>query len=77
MPWLSLGRLAVYLRKISESQQVIAKALETIARIEQDRWDSEHAPRPKGKFIMSQMDVEATNRRYKEMNDESWVKERE
>jgi hypothetical protein len=70
--------LAVYLRKISESQQIIAKSLETIAQIEQNRWDADHAPRPKGKFTLGQMDVSAVNERYKRMQESEWeIKERE
>jgi hypothetical protein len=70
--------LAVYLRKISESQQIIAKSLETIAQIEKDKWEQQHAPRPKGKFTLGQMDVAAVNERYKKMQESKWeIKERE
>ena len=69
MAWFATARLVVYLKRISESQARIAQALETLARIEQDQWETEHAPRPKGKFVIGRLDQTAANKRWRQMNE--------
>jgi len=61
--WIGL-RVLVYLKRLSQSAERQADALETLARIESDRWQQQYGPRPKGKFIVGQLDVKAANERW-------------
>jgi hypothetical protein len=54
----------VYLRQIARASQRQAEAVETLARIETDRWQQANMPRPKGKFVIGSLDVKAANERW-------------
>lgn len=64
--WWALRRAVVYLKRASLSLERQAVAAETLARIEQDRWEREFAPRPKGKFLVGQLNIEEANKLYRE-----------
>jgi hypothetical protein len=67
--WFTGLRALVFLKRIAESAHRIAEAQETLARISQDEWAAKHAPRPKGKFIIGQLDQEEANKQWRKRMD--------
>jgi hypothetical protein len=76
MQWVAilwaLKRALVYLKRIAEAQASQAESLATLSRVSQDEWESKHAPRPRGKFVVGQMDVAEVNKRWRDMNKSEW-----
>ena len=60
MLWFTVGRLVIWVKRLALAAERQAEALETLARIEQDR--AHPAPRPRGKFISGQLNLDETNK---------------
>ena len=58
--WFTGLRAVAWLKRLALAQERAAEALETLARIEHDR--AHPAPRPRGKFIAGQLNLDETNK---------------
>lgn len=72
--WFSVGRIAVYLRRIALAQERIADAAESQAATLQRFWEAEHPARPEGarrKVDVHTFDQAEANRRWRQSQVES------
>jgi len=66
---LALLRGIAWMKRLALAAERQADSLETLARIESDKWARQYAPRPKGGFVSGVMDVKAANERYRKMQE--------
>jgi hypothetical protein len=59
-----LWRGVAWIKRLALATERNAEAMETLARIETDRWQQANMPRPKGKFVIGSLDIKAANERW-------------
>ena len=69
MNWFSNLRALAFLRRIARAAERQADSLETLARIELERWSRESAPRHPKHSEFGQLDVAEAERRYRKIRE--------